>query len=782
MKKKPTSKSAFLNLRVLIGVFIASVGALLAVLVIGASSNALRADAQGASGTAHLRRIADDRDPELVKKRQQFLESFFGRGPGGVSPSEYAAGLAAARALPPSPVLQGRTFTPTTGWTFPVLPPITNSYGGDATAQIHSIAIDPTNANVVYTGSSGGLAKTTDGGSTWHYLSDAWTSQSVTSIAVDYNTLLGSKFIYVGTGNEGAGPYGVGIYRSSDDGASWDGPLGVSQFSGTAILAIATTDSQSRSDAVYVVNKRVRNAPSTTAGLWRSTDSGSSWTLLRERDGDINGYTGVFDVAISRSYIFITEDDGVFKRSVDDSGQWVLIHDVPNVPGAQDRLGYLSLYSTLYLMQPGDPNHNFYKSTDDGSSWIQIATHCPPGANNCAGTEIGFAVFAVNARPKVILAGNSDFQHNASLWRTSDEGASWTDVGGGIHPDQHAIAFAPNSLVYEGNDGGIVKSTDAGQNWINLNHNFPGALLYSAALSSDGRMIAGTQDSGVVFSNLGPWDMIVGGDSGYDLIDRNDSTNAYWVIYDVLNYGYNRFNRTTYQSTDITPNQIRNENFFFFPAFSMNPLSPAHVIAAGQHVARTLDAPHVTQEGWTTIGGNIATVGAVRTAVEAPNNANFIYAIITDGYFQYGALPKLTTDANNGGSATWKSLAVAGWGDAKNITVDPTNPQIAYLAGDHGIYKTTNAGGSWTRIGIPDLVYYDVAIEPGAPNYLYAACNAGVFSSTDGGVTWANMSAGIPSGMAVTSLCLNRGNHAFNLIASTYGRGVYGILLPAPRP
>ena len=215
----------------------------------------------------------------------------------------------------------------------------------------------------------------------------------------------------------------------------------------------------------------------------------------------------------------------------------------------------------------------------------------------------------------------------------------------------------------------------------------------------------------------------------------------------------------------------------------MNPLSPGHVITAGQHVARTLDAPHVTSQGWTTIGGDIAGLGAVRTAVEAPNNANFIYAITTDAYNYYGSIPWLTTNAN-GGSPTWANIwnNLQGTGDLKKITVDPTNPQIAYLAADHGIYKTTNAGGSWTRIGIPDLVYYDVAIEPGAPKYLYAACNAGVFASTDSGVTWANMSAGIPSGMAVTSLCLNRLSRPFNLIASTYGRGVYAILLPAPRP
>src|SRR4029077_17081274 len=137
------------------------------------------------------------------------------------------------------------------------------------------------------------------------------------------------------------------------------------------------------------------------------------------------------------------------------------------------------------------------------------------------------------ANTQVIVAGGY------ALFRTNDEGANWTESSP-IHPDQRACLFSPGGqVVYVGNDGGIVKSKDNGNTWTNLNHNFPGALLYSAAFSqgSQGtRMIAGTQDAGVVFSGLSSsldaWYMIFGGDSGYDLIDPNDSTNAYWVIYD----------------------------------------------------------------------------------------------------------------------------------------------------------------------------------------------------------------------------------------------------------
>jgi photosystem II stability/assembly factor-like uncharacterized protein len=119
---------------------------------------------------------------------------------------------------------------------------IQNSYGGNASARVHTLAIDPINASVVSTGSFGGLAKTTDGGLTWRYLSDAWASQSVSAIVVNPNA---SNHVYVGTGlplplgGDDYGPGGVGLYRSFDGGSTWSSPLGIAELAGTYIKTIA---------------------------------------------------------------------------------------------------------------------------------------------------------------------------------------------------------------------------------------------------------------------------------------------------------------------------------------------------------------------------------------------------------------------------------------------------------------------------------------------------------------------------------------------------------------
>jgi len=752
-----------------------------------AGANLRRGSPDNGSSGADVLRSENDDDPEYREQRREFLSRFFGTGPEGVSASAYKRALAEARALPPSPLLGGRTFrsveTPESvpPWTSPVAPPILNSYSANASAAVYSLAIDPINANTVYTGSFGGLAKTTDGGLTWRFLSDSWESQSVSAIAINPGA---SNDVYVGTGRDDYGPYGLGIYHSFDGGSTWSSPLGGTHFDGTNIRRIAIGPDAS----VYVANGCANNC-----GLWRSNDSGVTWSRLYPAQN------GVYDVAIDAttrpSTLYLTEDRGTFKST--DSGQsWTLIHSV--LQNSNNRLSMVN--STLYLLGPGDLDHNLYKSIDRGATWIQIPTNCPAGADSCGSqNSIGFSVFAVDpVNPQNIVAGNM------ALYRTNNEGITWTEIGHWwgdpnpticIHPDQRAIAFSRTGVgvVYVGNDAGVVKSTDAGKNWTNLNQNLPGALLYGVALSRDGTMIAGTQDNGVIFSDpLMPWgrtwDAIHLGDSAHNLIDPTDSRVAYLTQYgkDIWRVTRSGPGATPGPEVPIRPSQFDGDSACnFFPTFSMNALSPKHLVAACQHVVRTLDGT-ASPVVWTAIGngplpsGTPGVVAVVTAASEAPNNSDVIYAVTNyDTVF-------VTRNAGLGNGATWEQITeYRNPGGISTVRVDPTNYQIAYLACNSGIYKTTDMGTSWTQYGTANLIYRDVAIDPANPQHIFAASNAGVIASADGGITWGSISEGIPAGMVVSALSFNAASR--QLAASTYGRGVYMLNVdrsaqPTPRP
>lgn len=751
-------------------------------------------------GTQSDVRLADvapaerDSDPDYLKTRGEFLNRFFGTGSRGISPRAYEAGRAMARVLPPSPLLQDGRFTSfetlerERSWTLPMIYPIENSYGGNAGAMVDALAIDPFNASIVYTGTFGGLAKTSDGGFTWQYLSDAWSSQSVSVIAVDPNA---SNAVYAGTGREDYGPYSVGLYRSFDGGVTWSSPLGSNCFAGTYVRAIAIDSNASGTElntTLYVGN---------TSGLWRSTDSGTSWTQKRQG--------GVYDVAIDAatfpSTLYVTDDGGTF-RSTDSGNIWTKIHDV--LLHSHNRLSVVKSMlfrqsSTLYLLGPGDADHNLYKSIDRGATWVQIPTRCPcapevcanpdpPGppvcADSCANRcgNIGFCVFAVDpANPQIILAGN------LALYRTTDEGETWAETGHwwgdldprrAIHTDQRVISFSQTvpGVVYGGNDGGVVSSMNHGLDWTNLNQNFPGALMYSVALSADGSMIAGTQDNGVVFRSAGAhWVMLPpGGDSSHDLIDPSDSTWIYYVIYD--RSSFTRFNTQTHQSINIAPTNLEEDaDCAFFPPFSMNPSSPKHLLTACQQVVRTLDAT-ASPVTWTTIGQPVAEYygNYVTAATEAPSNPNVIYAVKNENAVF------VTSTAGDGNGAEWIQVTQTGsLCGIHGVSVHPTDPRTAYLACNTGVYKTTDLGATWIQQGIHDLIYRDIAIDPANPEHIFAASNAGVFASTNGGSTWGNMSDGIPRGMIVTALSFNATNRY--LAAATFGRGVYMLHLGEPR-
>lgn len=143
----------------------------------------------------------------------------------------------------------------------------------------------------------------------------------------------------------------------------------------------------------------------------------------------------------------------------------------------------------------------------------------------------------------------------------------------------------------------------------------------------------------------------------------------------------------------------------------------------------------LTFGAWEAIGPFGGPLGAINIA---RSNENIVYAA---SYKDPSTIVKSTD-----GGANWDIL------DTLNhyvfdIAVDPTNPQIVYVASYQCIYKSTNGGTSWTTIPLSNDYIYEIEVNPVSPATVYAVGRTpsstytvmAFFKSTNSGVTWSTI-------------------------------------------
>jgi len=425
---------------------------------------------------------------------------------------------------------------------------------------------------------------------------------------------------------------------------------------------------------------------------------------------------------------------------------------------------------------------------DGGTSdWIECNNGLPASA------WVRFITINSTAPNELVIA---DIMNG--VFKTTDCGASWTQKTNGLTSIPSSLERAPGNpnILYVGsNEGLIFKSSDNAENWVctNASSPLPFSVLgiqidpYDADLvycggsgidnfwkSTDGGYTWVLKNNGIVGFN---------GFTGYFIIDPVNSNNIYLSGYSggmhkSIDYGETWFfsgeglrvqTKTfvvdfsdpdilyaagglsyggcgVYKSTDKGVTWFRANNGFrddvkypYVTDMVMDPKNPDILYVAGAPMQRIPISVGICK---TTDAGNMwveknngLTSDKLSALVINPVDPNILYTSSTAGVFK-------TVDAAENWALVLDDTL------AQSLAIDPQNPSTIYVGTDGPavIYKSTDAGETWTSMSLPDTSVICITIAPTNSNTIYVGTEVGVnvFKSTDAGQTWHKKSNGLP--------------------------------------
>lgn len=636
----------------------------------------------------------------------------------------------------------------------------------EAVIGIGSLAVDPTNPDVVWVGtgegnprnsqtSGKGIYRSLDAGRTWQMMG-LENTKTIHRVLVNPHH---SQEVYAAAMGSAWGPNADrGVFKTMDAGKTWQKILFINDSVGCADLVMDPNNPNKLFAAMWQYNRHpwFFKSGGKNSGLHRTADGGKTWTVVTDKDGFPKGEIGRIGVAVAPSnsrvvYALVECAETGLYKSEDGGYKWELV----TTKGVDDRPFY---YSEIYV-DPKNENHLIYlhsvvsESIDGGKTWKTILPYY------------------------------------------------------GVHPDHHAFWWSSvnSHFMIDGNDGGLNISEDGGRTWQYAS-NLPLGQFYHVNydMATPYNVYGGLQDNGswkgpaYVWHSSGiveaDWQELTFGD-GFDVVPNPADHRFVWSM---SQGGYLTYlNAETGEERFAKPVHPKGERlrFNWNAAIAQDPKNPEGVFYGSQYLHHTIDGGL----SWSIISPDLTTNDTTRQksaqsgglTIDATAAENFCTILCiapsekTSGVIWVGTddgQVQLTTDGGN----AWKNVTTAINGLPKNawipqIVVSPHQEGGAFVVANNYrqndwssyLFYTSDYGKTWKRLVNDQQVKghcLSIVQDPVEKNLLFLGTEHGLYVSNDFGKNWHQWKNDYPS---VATQDLKIHPRESDLIIGTFGRALY---------
>jgi photosystem II stability/assembly factor-like uncharacterized protein len=625
--------------------------------------------------------------------------------------------------------------------------------------RVNCITVDPVTPSIIYIGTpSGGMWKTTNSGTNWFTMTDDLATLGVSSIAINPSS---TSTIYLGTGDgDGGQTYSIGILKSTDGGNTF----------ATTGLTWAITDFRRISKILINPTTPSTLVAATSAGIYRTTNSGDNWTLSESG--------GFYDMEFKPgdpSVVYAAKNrtgDARFYKSTNGGATFTEVTTGLPSPAGTCRFAIgvsPDDPSYVYLLAGKSSDYSYngvYRSTNSGASFTTRSTtpnllgYAMDGSSTGGQAWYDLALAVDPANADVIFVGG------INIWKSTNGGSTFTisthwiwppTTAGYSHADIHSLDFY-GSTLYSGSDGGIYTTSNSGATWVNKTFGMQITQFYKigGAPSAPYLLYGGTQDNGSNRFRSGAFTHVYGADGGEAAINYADTSIVY---VETQNGGLLKSTNSGANFTDAT-GSISESGAFVTP-FEMHPTVPTTLYAGFDNIWKTTNSA-ATWTKISTIGG-----GKINTISISESSPSTIY------FGKAGLVYKTTNDGAN-----WTSVSAGLPGlTVTYIDVSNTDPSkvwvtlSGYTAGSK-VFKSTNGGTTWTNYSgsLPNAPVNCVVFRNSSSDGVYVGTDVGVYYRSSTHADWLAFSTGLPN-VGVRELEINYGVQ--KLRAGTFGRGLW---------